>query len=344
MNNLATMRKIAVIVFGCILLATTVSASANRLRDHDHGDPLPAFSLPRLTGGGTVRVTPGDRPLAVMFFSIKPEFRKKRSLALLAALNSLNEDFQGRVRMAAVYCDETGQDTIAEYIKERRIELPVLDDAKREVHNLYGIFMMPLVVLIDADGRLHEVIPYAYNIREMVEGNLHLLLGEWDEKKLAEFLAPKKTKIYSKEEKEFIRRINYGKVMMNRKMYPQAVREFTTATRLLPNKVEGWLELGFAQLALENWQEAEKIFRKALTIDSESDGAIAGLGLALYHRGDIDAALSELENAFIAPEPRLEVILALADIYEKKGDIKKAIRFNKLAVTRLLTMYEHRWR
>ncbi len=343
-------RKISAIVLGTLFLFASVvsAASANRLRNHDHGDALPAFSLPPITGGKAVQVSPGGKPMALTFFSIRPEFRKKRSLALLAALNELDKAFQAKVRFVAVFCDDDpgnnkDRKTIRAYMQERHITLPVLADKNREVHNLYGIFMMPLVVLIDAKGRLHEVIPYTYNIRELVEGNLRLLLGEWDKKKLAAFLAPKKTKVYSKEEKEFIRRLNYGKVMMNRKMYPQAIREFSTATKLMPKKIDGWVELGFAYLAMKKPAEAERIFRKALTVDSESDAAIAGLGLALYHQDRAQEALPELENAFIAPKPRLEVILALADLYERKGQIKKAIRFNKLAVTRLLTMYEHHW-
>ncbi len=340
-----SMRKIGIVVLGAVLLFVSVvsAASANRLRNHDHGDPLPSFSLPLVTDGRTVEVSPGGEPMAIVFFSITPEFRKKRSLALLAALNELDKDLGGKARFVAVFCSDQGEGTVRAYLQERRIGLPVLVDKDRRAHNLYGIFMMPLVVLVDAKGRLHEVIPYAYNIRELVEGNLRLLLGEWNEKQLAAFLAPKETKEYSKEEKEFIRRLNYGKVMMSRKMYPQAVRELSTATKLMPDRVDGWVELGFAYLAMKKPGEAERIFRKALTVDSESDGAIAGLGLALYHQQRLQEALPELENAFIAPKPRLEVILALADLYERQGQIKKAMRFNKLAVSRLLTMYEHHW-
>ncbi len=338
------MKKLLLIILLIIFCSSSGWASANRLRNHDHGDRLPTFTLPLLKGGAKQTFRPGNgRPAAVMFFSITPEFRNKRSLALLAALNALQGEFHGKVDFIAVYSDDQKISTVVQFMKESNISLPVYHDARDEVNNLYGIFMMPLVVLIDKHGALHEVIPYTYNIREMVEGNLRLLLDEWDVRKLKEFLTPKDVKPRSKEEKEYIRRVNYGKVMVSRKMYAQAIREFTTATKLMPDLVDAWIELGFAQLAVEDWIQAERNFRRALKIDSESDDAIAGLGLAIYGRGDIDAALPELENAFIAPEPRLEVIIALAEIYEKKGDIKKAIRLNKLAVARLMTMYEHHW-
>ncbi|MDA8418847.1 MAG: hypothetical protein M0Z90_07425, partial [Desulfobacteraceae bacterium] len=79
-------------------------------------------------------------------------------------------------------------------------------------------------------------------------------------------------------------------------------------------------------------------------INKDSDDALAGLGLAYYGKGNIDKALPELENALISPEPRLEVIIALADIYEKRGDNAKANRLNKLAVAKLMAMYDQRWK
>ena len=83
---------------------------------------------------------------------------------------------------------------------------------------------------------------------------------------------------------------------------------------------------------------------KALSINPDSDEAIAGLGLVHYEQGKIDTAFQELESAFIAPEPRLDVIIALAEIYEIKEMNKKANRLNKLAVNRLMTMFDQRWK
>lgn len=342
----ARVLRVLLLVVIAALAMTAEPCQANRLRDLKVGDALPGFELESLGGGGKKSFQPGNgKPSAVLFFSDNPEFRKKRSLPLLAALEGLQEQFKQKVSILAVYSDEeqSGRATL-DFIREKSLKIPVLDDSRRNVYNKYGIFMMPLVILIDSQGRLQEVIPYTYNIREMVEGNLKVMLGEWKAEQLQEFLQPKETAVHSPEEKEYIRRINYGRVMSERKMFSQAIREFSTAIKLLPNLVEGHVELGFAHLSVQDWAQAEASFRAALKMDAESDGAVAGLGLALYGRGNIDAALPELENAFIAPNPKLEVIVALADIYEKKGNVQKAIRLNKLAVSRLMTMYEHRWK
>jgi tetratricopeptide (TPR) repeat protein len=203
---------------------------------------------------------------------------------------------------------------------------------------------MPLVVLSDKDGRLHETVPYTYNIRGIVEGNIKLLLKEWDREQLIDALKPKQKAPKSGEEKEYIRRINYGRVMLSKKMYGQAIREYSNAVKLMPQLIKAHVGLGFALLEAKQYDKAEVSFNKALSIDPDSDDAIAGLGLAHHGQGKIDIALTELENAFIAANPNIEVIITLAEIYEKKGFNKKANRLNKLAVSRLMTLFEQRWK
>ncbi|MEW6426615.1 MAG: tetratricopeptide repeat protein [Thermodesulfobacteriota bacterium] len=340
------MRKFILLFLLVQMLAGSVAMAdaANTLRTFKSGDRLPDFSLVKIGTREKVDFHPGKgKPAAVLFMSIEPEFRKNRSLALLSELDKINRDLRNTAEILAVYSDESGEATTAEYVKQNKISLPVLSDPMKDVYNEYGVFMMPLVVLIDADGALHEVIPYTYNIRELVEGNLKYLLKQWTRDDLQRALQPKDVAPKSKEEKEFIRRINYGRVMMNRRMFSQAIREFTVAAKMKSDVADAFLELGFAQLAIQNYPDAEASFRKALEISPDSDDAVGGLGLALYGKKDIAGATRELENALISPQPRLEVILALAEIYESNNNIDKAMRLNKLAVSRLMTMYEHRW-
>ncbi len=333
----------ALLVLTVLHFCSPVTAQGT-LRTFKRGDFLPDIEQVLLGSHERFHFSPGHgKPAAVLFFSVRPEFRKKRSLALLTALNDLAVKLGNRAVVIGVFCDRKGAAQVTAFARKRSIQIPIVDDSGRNTYSAYGVFMMPLVVVIDPRGALYDVIPYTYNIRELVEGDLRVLLGDWTKEEFEARLKPKKASQLSKQEKEFIRRLNYGRVMMNRKMYDKAVREFSVAVRLKPQAVEGYVELGFAQLALERYAEAEATFEKALAVDSESDDALAGHGLALYHLGRDDEALAELENAIIAPKPRLEVIITLADLHEKKGNITRAMRLNKLAVSRLLTLYEHRW-
>jgi tetratricopeptide (TPR) repeat protein len=220
------------------------------------------------------------------------------------------------------------------------ITIPVLNDAKKMVYRRYGVFMLPLAIIADAEGRLQSVIPYTANINEIIDNNLKLLLGDWTLKQFKNSLTTPTNFSKTKEEKAYIRRVNYGRVMSARHMYSAALREFNTARKIMPQATEALIGIGQVQLELKKWEKSAKSFKEALAIDKESDQALAGLGLALYKGGDEERALPILENALISENQDLEVIVSLAEIYEKKGNIAKAIRLNKLAITLLQNRFK----
>jgi len=355
MNNILDIFKSKLMagVFSAIMSFTFIAGSchmaqaeeAGTIRNFKRGEKLPSIELRTAKERKKMSFVPGNgKPAVIMFFSIRPDFRKKRSLALLSSLSDLANQYKTKLDIIGIFSDNQMLDTVAKYIDASSINVTVYDDNQKSVYTQFGVFMMPLVILSDSNGKLHEVIPYTYNIQKIVDSNIKYLLGEWDKDQLADSLKPKETKIRSKEEKEYIRRINYGRIMQAKKMFGQAIREFSIAVKLMPHLIDAHIDLGFALLTSEKYDEAEKSFGEALKINEDSDEAISGLGLVYYKRGNIDAAFTELEKAFIAPNPRLEVIIALADIYEKKGLNDKANRLNKLAVSRLMTMYEQRWK
>ncbi|RJQ47317.1 MAG: hypothetical protein C4538_05320 [Nitrospiraceae bacterium] len=322
-----------------------LAQEAGILSNIKRGEKLPPMQLPSLKDMSPQFFVPGGgKPSVIMFFSVRPDFRKQRSLALLSALSDLSEQYKTKLDIVAIYSDSQVADIMKEYMDKSASKVKIYYDSQKNIYNKYGVFMMPLIVLGDENGMLHEVIPYTFDIKKIVDNNVRFLLGEWDKDQLTNSLKPKETIIKSEEEKEYIRRINYGKIMHAKKMYGQAIREFSTAVKLIPHLIDAHIGLGFALLATEKYDKAEISFKDALKINGESDDAISGLGLLYYERGEIDSALPELEKAFIAPNPRLEVIIALADIYEKKGLNEKANRLNKLAVSILMTMYEERWK
>ncbi|MBU0482384.1 MAG: redoxin domain-containing protein [Proteobacteria bacterium] len=335
---------VLMLIFVLISPGQPDAAWANVLRAFKPGDKLPVIELPELASGRKIAITPGqDKPSALFFFSINPDFRKKRALALLSELASLAGHYRNRVNIVGIYVEDSGKEVVEEYMKTITVPVTVLYDVNRDVYNRYGIFMMPLIVLADKSGALHEVVPYTYDIKKIVDSNLKFLLGDISEVQLREELKPKINIELSKEEKEYIRRVNYGKVMASRKMYGQAIREFNTAATLMPKQTAAYVELGFVHIVKQDWAEAEKAFKKVLAAEPESDDGVAGLGLALYGKGDVEGAFPKLEMAFIAPKPRLEVILALAEIHEQKKNYEKALRLNKLAISRLMVKISQRW-
>ena len=345
-NRLAAglIAAIAILTLAAGSFSSAFAQEAGTLRKFKRGDKLLPIELTNLKDSSPLSFTPGNgKPSVILFFSIRPDFRKKRSLALLSTLSELAKEYKTKINILGIYSDSKKRETVNTYMDKSNININVYHDKEKIIYNNYGVFMMPLVVISDADGRLHEVIPYTYSIREIIDGNIKLLLGEWDKPRLALSLKQKEIEIMGEDEKEYIRRINYGRIMQSKKMHDQAIREFSNAVKLMPKMITAYNELGFVLIRTQEYVRAEDSFRSALKINPESDDAISGLGLAQYGKGNIDAALNSLEQAFISHKLRLEVIITLAEIYEIMGLNQKAIRLNKLAISRLMSLYEQRW-
>lgn len=326
----------------CAFLA--IAADANSLRHIKKEEPLPSFSLLSLSGGRPVVVMPGnEKPAVLLVFALDSEFRRERSLALLSMLNTMGQKYGGKVDFWGILSDDTDVIDLKNFIKKNKIAIPVFDDSGRDFYNQYGVFVMPVIIVASSAGTLQEVIPYTSNVGELVEANIMVALGKWTNEEFEHAIHPTNEKETSSEEETYLRKLNYGRVMASRKMYSQAVREFESAISLDRNKIEGYIELGYIRLAQEEWSLAEKAFGEALKRE-EMDDAVAGHGLALYGRGDVDAALAELKDAALSKSPRVEVFIALAEIYEKKGNSKESIRLYKEAVKRLMIMYKHGWK
>lgn len=306
------------------------------------GDTVPAFTLPEIGGRRDYAYDPATagKPQVLIFFSLAPRFRAKRSLDLIGALAPLAAAYDGKVAFAAVYSAPKGQDLIPRLKKDGLMPLPVLDDKDRALYRRYGVFMLPIVVISNAHGALQAVIPATGGIAPLVDNNLKLALGLISEKDFKKALRPQGNIVRTKEEKEYIRRVNYGRVMARRKMYRSAQREFATAVKMVKRPVRALIGMGYVHLAMKKWDRAAADFQRALDLDENSDTALAGLGIALYRQGKTAKALPILENALISEAPPLEVITTLADIYEERGMIDKAVRLNKLAVERLLKKFQ----
>nr|MBF0220897.1 redoxin domain-containing protein [Desulfobulbaceae bacterium] len=334
-----------------MLLALCVAclfASASHSTENDSGlinilpnAKLPSFKLSDFQTKSQFAVeTSSGKPTLITFFSLTPPYRLNRSLNLLEIQAKINKHFGDKINSVALLSDEQKISSIQQYIDDGLIAVTVLDDSKRVIYNKYGIYMMPISVLISPTGNLHAVIPYTGELQELLTSNIKFLLGDFSKEQLKKSLEPKANLVRSAEEKEYIRRVNYGRVMLAKKMLPAAIREFSTATKIMPDSIEAIIGLGDVQLQAKKYEHAESSFKQALTIDKDSDKALAGLGISLYRQGRITEALPVLENALIAENPSFEVIVTLAEMYEQAGDVIKSMRLNKLAVSRLIKRFD----
>jgi len=301
-------------------LSTLPAEIAAKTLEHrlQEGEMIPDFSLQTVDGVKVSEATINGKPTILAFIAIDNETRKERALELLTLLRILREQYGEQVNIYAICSDRAGCES-PEVKKAGGPGLPIVDDTQRVAYGLFGIFMMPTTMIISPDGRLLKKLAFSGAARNPLGGWLQVALGEISAEQLQSKLATR-TPERSAEEKRALHHLQLARVMVQRRIYPQAVAEFTKAAALQPNNPELLLEKGFVQLKIEQWGGAAEEFRKVLEINPDSIAAIAGLGLALHGQGQDDAAVLELEDAANVTKPMPRVLIALAEIYSARGD------------------------
>lgn len=97
-----------------------------------------------------------------------------------------------------------------------------------------------------------------------------------------------------------------------------AIVQYRQAVRRWPDSALSLNALGYTLAdRTDEYRKAEKLIRKALKLDPESPAIIDSLGWVLFRRGEYEAALKELQNAYeLFPDPEVaahlvEVLTAL---------------------------------
>ena len=84
---------------------------------------------------------------------------------------------------------------------------------------------------------------------------------------------------------------------MQCRMYQQAINDINRAVEMEPNDIDYWLEKGTIHLRVNQHDEAEKAFRKAVEIDGQSGTAYRMLGYCFALQKKTDEACSYLQKA-----------------------------------------------
>lgn len=114
---------------------------------------------------------------------------------------------------------------------------------------------------------------------------------------------------------------------------------FTKAVEILesflkdtPDSIEGWYNLGFALMELDQEEEAVKAFDEGLAIDSMIFELWFNKGTALYHLADFKGAIDCYEKALELQPEDAEVWNNLGNCYSRLAEGKKAIEAYTRAV------------
>lgn len=158
------------------------------------GQPLPAMVLPGRDGGQESYL--GDEQAdARVFAFVKGEH--PRSQEVLAEIADLMEEFADRpVHWVLVVSDRHGRgwaDDVAAAVPAAT----VLTDPADGLYGTLGVALTPTVGLADSGGILHAYLPYQkVHFTAAMRAHLRYLLGEIDERQLAQALEPVKVRMH----------------------------------------------------------------------------------------------------------------------------------------------------
>ena len=118
---------------------------------------------------------------------------------------------------------------------------------------------------------------------------------------------------------------NRGVARKRQGLYDKAIEDFTRAIEIKPNYASAWANRGAARhvkgatdSALEDLLKAEKLSRRSSVIKTH-------LGLLYFDLGELDKAASLLRKAVSRDKKNFRAYEALAQVYEREKDYRKAI-------------------
>lgn len=315
------------------LLLSAGASSAYAFRNISPGDKAPDFTLPSLDGNEVSLASYDGKIVVLLLWATDTESKRERSAELLKAIESIVERHGKKgVTALSISVDTDGRDRVAAIVEQSGAAFPTLLDVDGHVYGSYGVFVLPTVGIIGKDGTLTKAFGYTSEMEKVIEGEIQVLLGLKTEEELKVELTPEEVVEKSKELKDADRHMNLGRVMVERRLFAQARKEFEAAAELEPDRAEAFIELGAVLIKEGEYDDALEQLTKGLELDPESADAHAGVGQIFFHKGQLDDAIDEIEWALEIHPRDPEIYYQLGVAYEKKGDKKEALRLYKRAL------------
>ena len=113
--------------------------------------------------------------------------------------------------------------------------------------------------------------------------------------------------------------INQAERLVRAGVCEEAVALCHAILRRYPRYARCYRILAEAYLGLAEYEEAAKLFRRALGVDPEDPVPYAGLGIIFEERGLLEEAIWQLERAFELAPGRDELRRELGRLYERRA-------------------------
>lgn len=337
-NNLKLMVRVFIIVSIIILHINTLDVFSFPFRELEIGDPIPDVTLPSLEPGKpSLRFSELlGSPFLVIFWGADLPEKIKHSAKILGGIDELAPFLNERnIQRYSVNVQNDDRAAIDKVISKSASSIQVYLDKSQEAYAKLGIYIMPSVLLVDKDGNVAAGMGYSNDLVDRLKGSVEIMLGEKTAEQVAAELRPEMVEL-SAEDKASKRHFSFGIVMMKRRYFDQAIREFSQAVEIDPGMIEAQLNLGCLYLTKEDHENAEVALNVVLEAEPESVKGRICRGELLRLRKQLDEAGELLRKVLKEDPENYKAYYYLGRVLEDEQKDKMAMENYKKAYGSIL--------
>jgi tetratricopeptide (TPR) repeat protein len=130
--------------------------------------------------------------------------------------------------------------------------------------------------------------------------------------------------------------LEYGNTCFRKNDLKEAEQAFLRLTRLKPDRIEGWNNLGIVRVQLSEMEKAGEAFAKVLSIEPDNPGALVNMGNHHTNKGELSKARAYFEHALqVRPDftdawyNLGNVLLAQEDYEGARAAFEKALKYQE---------------
>jgi len=291
------------------------------------GDQLPATKVKSLRDQQGIDLAQlKGQPLMVVFVGADIPTKKERSVKALTAVQKL-AGFAEEKGVKGLVVDAQGDsaEVINELISEAALSLPVYIDDERQAYGNLGIFVMPSILLISADGTVAAGMGYSRDLPKRLKGEMEIMLGEKTRAQVEEELRPEMVE-KSEEEKGAKRHYHLGMTMIERGQPEIAIREMKKALSLEPGMGKAQVHLGCLLLDEGKTEEAKSFLDKGLELEPDMVEGQICLARIKAEAGNLDGAIDDITFMMLRNSRSNALHFVYGTMLEKKGDSAQAMQ------------------
>lgn len=314
------------------VVAATLTASADDLRNVKRGEPMPACTLAGIDGQ---TVSSDEMKGSVIVYVCLSAEQRRSELAMMDS-QSVAATAGESVKLIHVTADIAQKSYFEKFRQDRAITAPLAIDAQRTFYSKLGMIVFPTTVIVNKEGKLDSVISlHSSEYKRLLTAHIAHAMGTLSDAQLDEQLAARPAEDASPRSAASSHRA-LAKLMREKGQFDAAKAELAKGLELDKSNHDLMLDLAELCIATDSLDEADQQVAKVLTEQAEHRRAQLLKGEILFYRGSLDASLPVLEEALkLNPNPEM-VHYYLGRVFEAKGEKDKALSHYREALAKFV--------